>query len=69
MVDIECGSDAGKGLGQLALEDETSDGVGYFRGGVRFLSRGGEGGYFFRQVLGFTEPSMKIGAVNVFDGN
>ena len=36
---IECGSDAGERGGQLALDDASSDSIGYIRGGIRCLSR------------------------------
>ena len=53
----------------MALEDARSDGVGYLRGGVRCLIRDGKGGSILRQVQDFTEPSMRIGPVDVFKDN
>ena len=47
------GSDAGKGGGQLALEDASSNGVGYLGGGVRCLVRGGKGGCIFETSAEF----------------
>ena len=63
-----CGSDASKGGGQLALEDTSSNGVEYLRGGVRCLIKDGEV-LFLRQVQDLMEPSMRIGAVDVFEDN
>ena len=49
----------------MDLGDASSDSVWYFGGGVRCLIRGGRGGPF---VLGRCGISMRIGAVNMFEG-
>ena len=38
---------------QLALEDASSNGVGYLGGEVRCFVRGGKGGYIFEVIAGF----------------
>ena len=42
-----------KGAGQMALENASSEGIRYLRGGVHCLIRGDRRGYFFRQVQDF----------------
>ena len=54
----------------MALEDARSEGVGYLRGGVRSLIRGGKVGYICEAgVQNCIEPSMRIGVVDVLDDN
>ena len=66
---IGCGSDADERGGELTLEDSSSDSVGYLRGGVRCLIRGGKGGSIFEISAGFHGPSMRISAFNAFEDN
>ena len=46
-LSIGCGCDAGVGSGQLALEDPSSNGVGYLGGGVHCLVRGSKVKFYF----------------------
>ena len=64
-----CGSNVGEGVGQLALEDASSNGVGYLGGGVALSEEAVKGVLFLRQVQDFMVSSMRIGAVNVFEDN
>ena len=68
-IGFGCGVDAGEGSDQLALKDARSDSIGYLGGRVRCLIRGGKGSTILRQVQEFMEPSMRVGAVNMFENN
>ena len=68
-IGFGCGVDAGEGCDQLALKDARSDTIGYLGGRVRCFIRSGKDVLFLRQVQEFMEPSMKVGAVNVFEDN
>ena len=66
-IGFGCGVDASEGGDQLALKDARSDSIGYLGGRVGCFIRGGKGSYILRQVQESTGPSMRVGAVNVFE--
>ena len=58
---IGCGCDASEGGGQLALEDASSNGVGYLKDRVHCLTRGGKKKVLFlRKVQDCKELSIRI---------
>ena len=68
-IDFGCGVDVGEGGDQLALKDARSDSIEYLGGRVRCFIRSDKGSSILRQVQEFMEPSMRVGAVNVFGDN
>ena len=69
-IGFGCGVDAGEEGDQLALKDARSDSIGYLGGRVRCLSEMVKKEVLFmRQIQKFMEPSMRVGAVNVFEDN
>ena len=68
-IGFGCCLDAGEGGDQLALKDARSDSIGYLGGRVRCFIRGAKEVLFLRQVQEFVGPSMRVGAVNVFEDN
>ena len=68
-IGFGCGVDAGEGSDQLALEDARSDSIGYLGAEDVALSEVVKEVLFLRHVQEFMEPSMRVGAVNVFEDN
>ena len=67
MIGLGCGVDAGEEGDQLALKDARSDGTS--EADYVALLEVVKKVIFLRQVQEFMGPSMRVGAVNVFEGN
>ena len=68
-IGFRCGVDAGEGSDQLALKDARSAASGSSEAEYVALSEVVKEVLFLRQVREFLEPSMRVGAVNVFEDN